>query len=98
MMMIVKGTRITARWLTADPETLKEGARGQLEVAAKDTVVSGIVRHIRVSTPEATYPEALFIDPDPGWDGATVRPPRCTCPNEHVLVKPDWIIYAEGSR
>lgn len=92
--MIIKGDRITAQWFEATPDTVLSGS--QLKVGAVTRTVSGVVRHIRASRPDATHPEALFIDPDPGWSGPTMRPPRCTCPTEHVLVKPGWITSTEA--
>lgn len=89
-MWIEKGTRITARWMQANPMTCLAGA--QPKVGATEHVVSGIVRHVRADSPDALMPTALFIDPEPGYVGSTMRPPRCTCPAEHVLVKPDWIV------
>lgn len=90
--MIVKGDRITARWYDAGNILGTSLAGVQMKVSAQERVVSGIIRHIRVSDPNAVYPEAIFIDPYSEWTGPTMRPPRCTCPNEHVLIKPGWIV------
>lgn len=86
---ITKGDRITASWLEAEAMASLAGAQPKTSAIARS--VSGVVRHIRADRPEDVYPSALFIDPDPGWEGPTVRPPRCTCATEHVLVKPGWI-------
>lgn len=89
MWNISKGARIKAQWLVAQPVAL---AGVQPKVGAVGAVVSGVVRHIRASRPDAVQADALFIDADPGWRGPTVRPPGCTCAAEHVLVKPAWVV------
>jgi hypothetical protein len=92
MWTVTKGTRIKAQWFVARPVAL---AGVQPKVGAVGATVSGVVRHIRASRPDAVQADALFIDADPGWSGPTVRPPGCVCAAEHVMVKPAWVVAVE---
>jgi hypothetical protein len=88
---ITQGTRVRARWLHADdPTGCLSGV--QLKHTVKSYEVIGICRHFRGDHPMNPTRVMVYIDPDAGWQGPTVRPEGCTCSHEHVAVNPDHII------
>jgi hypothetical protein len=93
MTYIKKGDRVTAQWFDANLVGL---AGMQMKVGATARSVTGVIKHFRASRPDATEAEAIFLDPD-HWDGPTERPYGCKCPNEHVHIKPAWIISVDLS-
>lgn len=87
--IVVKGSRIRARWFKVN-QPLSSLSGMQMKFGATDVVVTGVVRHIRAIDPVNPDPDTtdVYIDADPGtWDGPTVRPERCTCEHEHVMIK-----------
>jgi|SRR5271155_1908088 len=83
---IKKGDRIEARWFRAKgpgphPDT----------IALTELTVRGRVRHLRGDHPTVPSIILLYVDHEGLWEGATTRPHGCTCPHEHVEVKPDHV-------
>ncbi len=85
MTNVGKGDRIRASWLVTEPASL---AGQQNKVAAREIQVSGTIRHFRGDHPTHPTIIRIYLDPDPGYHGPTVRPQECRCKAEHVEVNP----------
>lgn len=88
---VKKGDRVAARWLRAKPLGSFALAGAQMKLAADEGSVTGTVRHLRCSNPDAPTDVVAFIDAEGNWDGPLARPSGCTCEKPHVPVRAAWI-------
>lgn len=89
--MIVRGSRIRARWLVAHVSSL---AGAQAKVGCTQIDIVGTCVHIRGDRPEDPTEVRVYIDPEgdlPALVGR-VRPPGCTHADGHVEIRTPWIV------
>ena len=90
--MIVKGSRIRAKWFKAKDMGTWSLSGFQMKLVGDFVAVSGVVRHLRGDHPTDPKEVRVYIDLDPAIEGfPTKRPHGCTCDHEHVEVNLDHI-------